>query len=256
MPLAAFALVVSRYKPTRLVVDDYAAYRQLREYLPREIFDMRIETLRLLVRREYPGLWPDTYMFMVAIALVIATAAFSIVARGLDISMWYPLLILIAPALLAYWTTRRRGMHYLRVSRFQDSLTTCLKEMTTQDIPRQVKWDFRRPRHTDTSEELHLRESIGQYAIALIIEAFQLDPEVDLVQQRGDILPSYVAASNDVLLALGPTAMDDIRLLHDQRSSDCEVAPPVASPLAAPPPAYCPPSGYPPEYHFQSPPQR
>lgn len=120
--------------------------------------------------------------------------------------------------------------------------------MTTQDIPHQVKWDFRRPRHTDTSEELHLKDSIGQYAIALVIEAFQLDPEVDLVQQRGDVLPSYVAASNDVLLALGPADLDDMRLSRDRQSCDCDI------PLAAPPPAYCPPSGHPPGYHPQSPP--
>lgn len=74
-------------------------------------------TIRQLIRNEYPNIYPDTYMFMTAVLLVIATAAFSIIARGLEISMWYPLLILFAPAFLAYWTTRRRSMHYLKLNR-------------------------------------------------------------------------------------------------------------------------------------------
>lgn len=84
--------------------------------LPKDQFDSHMATLRQLVRKEYPNIYPDTYMFMSAIGFVIATAAFSIVARGLEISMWYPLLILVAPAILAYWTTRRRSVHYIKMN--------------------------------------------------------------------------------------------------------------------------------------------
>lgn len=84
--------------------------------LPEEVFNARMERLQLLIRKEFPNIHPDSYMFSVAILLVIITAVFSIIARGLEISMWYPLLILLAPGLLAYWTTRRRSMHYLKMS--------------------------------------------------------------------------------------------------------------------------------------------
>jgi hypothetical protein len=52
---------------------------------------------------------------MLAIVFVIASAAFSLVARAAGVSMWYPLILLIFPAVLSLWTSRRRATMVYRV---------------------------------------------------------------------------------------------------------------------------------------------
>lgn len=61
-------------------------------------------------------MWVDTHLFVLAIFLVIAAAGFAIIARALQLAMW-PLLILLLPAFIAYWTTRRRGLHYIKLTK-------------------------------------------------------------------------------------------------------------------------------------------
>ncbi|KAJ8654091.1 hypothetical protein O0I10_010302 [Lichtheimia ornata] len=264
MPLAVFALVIHRYRPSRLVIAPYESYPQLAEYLPKDQFDSHMLTLRQLVRKEYPNIYPDTYMFMSAIGFVIATAAFSIVARGLEISMWYPLLILVAPAILAYWTTRRRSIHYIKINNFQEHLQQCLKDLSELDRPHQVRWDYRRLRDYDTARDLHLPPPLNNWSISLVIEAVQIDPEAEVIARGmtgGDTLPSYGAATHDVVLDMGPDlqcdddrhpleSMREMDVTDQQRilppsyleassSSPSPSSPPTQPPLPAqPPPAY------------------
>lgn len=68
------------------------------------------------VKTNYPQIWVETYLFIFAVALIIAAAAFSIVARAANLSMWYPLIILLIPVIIAFITTRRRNGYYARLS--------------------------------------------------------------------------------------------------------------------------------------------
>ena len=90
-----------------------------------------MRTIKKLVKKKYPNIYPETYMFSIAIILVIVTAAFAILGRSLDISIWYPLAILIVPAMLAYGSTRRRSQHlrkFLSVRLFIIIISpTCVK---------------------------------------------------------------------------------------------------------------------------------
>ncbi|CDS11193.1 hypothetical protein LRAMOSA03456 [Lichtheimia ramosa] len=201
--------------------------------LPKDQFDSHMATLRQLVRKEYPNIYPDTYMFMSAIGFVIATAAFSIVARGLEISMWYPLLILVAPAILAYWTTRRRSVHYIKMNNFQEHLQQCLKDISELDRPHQVRWDYRRLRDYDTARDLHLPPPVSNWSISLVIEAVQIDPETEVLARGmmgADTLPSYGAATHDVVLDMGPDLQcdDDYRLqpMREMDVTDQPILPP------------------------------
>ncbi|KAI8138530.1 hypothetical protein BJV82DRAFT_523364 [Fennellomyces sp. T-0311] len=225
MALAVFALVVRRWSPSGFVMADYEAYRHLADYLPKELFEQRTAVLHALAKEKYPDIYPDTYMFMAAVSLVIVTAAFSIVARGLDISMWYPLLILIAPALLAFGTTRRRSMHYRRFLEFQDTLQTTLKDMTAHDLTRHLKWDYRRLRHGDTAEILHLQRPLSSWTISLVVEIIQIDPEIHLNREVGEALPSYGDATQDIVLDIGPAAHDTVLQLREMDLTDCRPPP-------------------------------
>ncbi|KAI8069128.1 uncharacterized protein B0P05DRAFT_551651 [Gilbertella persicaria] len=203
MGLAQFPLLVRRWRRSTLYYSDYAKYSQLREYLPEDIFLSRVTTINRHVYREYPHVWIDTYAFLLAVTFVIATAAFSVIARAVDLSMWYPLILLSVPALVAFFTTRRRNSYYRRLSDYYDSLQSCLKELNSLDVTRQIKWDFRRVRESDTSASMHLKGRLARYNINCVIEVVQINIENELAQE-GEVLPAYDASARDTVLAIGP----------------------------------------------------
>ncbi|KAL0076867.1 hypothetical protein J3Q64DRAFT_1305331 [Phycomyces blakesleeanus] len=220
MALATFGIITRRWKPTYLSVDSYNSYRGLSDHIPENLFLERITDLNLFIEKNYPHVYPDSYMFLVAIILIILAAVFSIVTRVLDISLWYPLLILIAPALIAYWTTRRRGFYYLRLNKFYDSLYTHLKEISSNDAPHHIRWGYRRLRDDDTADTLHLTQDISHWRIAFVIEIIQLDPEIDHSHNGQEVLPAYNAASQDVVLDIGPDII--VRPTAEQHNGDQE----------------------------------
>lgn len=84
--------------------------------LSQDIFLARLEALDKHIIEEYPHIWLDTYLFFTAICFVIATAAFSIIARAANLSMWYPLTMLVIPAIVGFITTRRRRTYYKKLA--------------------------------------------------------------------------------------------------------------------------------------------
>lgn len=82
-----------------------------------ESFITRLTAIDQHVSAQYPQIWIDTWLFLIAILLVALAAAISIVARATDLSVWYPLIILLAPAMIAFITTRRRNTYYIRLGR-------------------------------------------------------------------------------------------------------------------------------------------
>lgn len=85
--------------------------------MPEEEFDSRLKAIDFHVKSEYPHVFLDTYLFAIAISFVIGTAAFSVAARAINLSMWYPLILLVIPAAIAYITTKRRNAYYGKLSK-------------------------------------------------------------------------------------------------------------------------------------------
>lgn len=81
------------------------------------MFITRLAAIEQHVAKEYPQIWIDTYLFLIAILLVAVAAAISIVARAANAGLWYPLIILLVPAMIAFFTTRRRNTYYIRLAR-------------------------------------------------------------------------------------------------------------------------------------------
>lgn len=65
---------------------------------------------------QYPHIWIDTYLFFTAVMFVIGAATFSIIARAVNLSMWYPLIMLLIPGIIAYFTTKRRNVYYKKLA--------------------------------------------------------------------------------------------------------------------------------------------
>ncbi|KAI8373343.1 hypothetical protein BD560DRAFT_98025 [Blakeslea trispora] len=247
MGLAEFPLLVRRWRRSTVHHVEYDRYSQLREYLPEDIFISRLATINDHVRRKYPHVWLDTYAFMTAVVFVMGTAAFSVIARAADLSMWYPLILLIVPAFVAFFTTRRKSSYYRRIGDYYESLQSCLKELNSLDVTRQIKWNFRRTRESDTLASMHLKPPSSQYTINFVIEVIQINVENELAQE-GEVLPAYDTSMMDVVLAVGPEAQQvpgsQSNYTQDIRESHSHPLPPpyehqvVEMQLVQPPPAY------------------
>ncbi|ORZ15685.1 hypothetical protein BCR42DRAFT_415725 [Absidia repens] len=225
MGLAEFALISRKWKPATLLHKTTNEYPSLLEYISSDVLDSRLSTISTLIRNTYPQIWIDTYLFFLAIFFVLFAAAFAI---GLQATasqrdkLWYPLLILIAPVFIAFWTSRRRATHYERLKNFNDLLQKCLKEFNSADTTLHIKWQYRRLREDDTVESLGLIGPISQWQVVLVIEVIQIDPE-DIHQMANEVdmvLPSYYAAVEDVVLDIGPLDRTEQHPIEQQDLSD------------------------------------
>ncbi|KAI9478398.1 MAG: hypothetical protein EXX96DRAFT_539499 [Benjaminiella poitrasii] len=243
MALASFPLIIRRWKRSSLYHAEYSKYPQLQEYLTEEDFLSRMDTINKHIFNEYPHAWIDTYLFIAAVILVIAAAIFSVVARAITLSMWYPLIILIAPAIIAFITTKRKNTYYMKLNNYYDSLQSRLKEFSSLDVTRQIKWNFRRLKETDTAVGMNLRPPLSRYRINFVIDIIQIDTENELLAEEGEALPAYnLAIRRDVVLAVGP----EVEQVPGNRSEYITVPSSAAlvmtseqySPLTLQPPAY------------------
>ncbi|KAI9262778.1 hypothetical protein BY458DRAFT_514981 [Sporodiniella umbellata] len=201
MALASFPLIVERWKISKLYHLDYVRYRHLRDYLPEELFRVRLVAIEQHISAQYPQVWMDTYLFAIAISMVGVAAAISIMARASNLSVWYPLLILIIPAAIAIFNTRRRNTYRRRLARYYDSLQGLLKELNSQDVNRHIKWSLRRLRETDNAEDMVLKPPLALYNINFIIVVSQIDTVTEFA---GENLPAYNTSMMDVVLDIGP----------------------------------------------------
>lgn len=167
-----------------------------------ESFITRLTAIDQHVSAQYPQIWIDTWLFLIAILLVALAAAISIVARATDLSVWYPLIILLAPAMIAFITTRRRNTYYIRLGRYYESLQTLLKEINSQDVTKQIKWTFRRPKESDMASDMALSLPLTTYNINFVIDVSQIDTVTELAHEN---LPAYDTSTRDIVLDMGPS---------------------------------------------------
>ncbi|KAI9006263.1 hypothetical protein CLU79DRAFT_572471 [Phycomyces nitens] len=208
MALGLFVIVIQRWRSTKLIHGPYQSYAQLGEYLSEEIFNERMAAIQELTHKKYPHVWPNTLLFAGSVALVVLAAVFAIVANAIGLSLWYPLLILIIPGLMGFWSSRRRSRQIGRLEQYRDELKDCLKVMSFEDYGRQVKWGFRRLRQSDDIQTLCLGNTTKSFNIDLVIEAIQIDPEATIHHDIGEALPLYDLAAQDVVLEIGPAMQE------------------------------------------------
>ncbi|ORY99050.1 hypothetical protein BCR43DRAFT_436644, partial [Syncephalastrum racemosum] len=169
----------------------------------------------------------DTYLFSVAVLLVITAAVFAIIARAFNLALWYPLLILIVPALIAYWTTRRRGLQFFKTNCFHEALQACLRECDILDMHHHLHWSYRHPTDNEDPDLLHLEPPLSSYKIMLVIDVDETLCQSDssIPSPTDPCPPPYDAATRDVVLDVGP-AMQEIS--HSSRT--VVLPPPIYSP--------------------------
>ncbi|KAI8139030.1 hypothetical protein BJV82DRAFT_628773 [Fennellomyces sp. T-0311] len=177
--LTSMSIINMRWRPPRICFDDYERTATFSDLLPKQVFDDRLEQLNRLVRNKCPSSHTEYYVFVFIITCIACSAGFSLAARSADISMWYPLILLVIPAALSFWTSRRRASLVYRIKEFERVLKQTLREFNKSD---RVRWSFRRPTGND-SIPVNYRTA----RLCLIVE---ISPEEEE-------LPSYQAAVVD-----------------------------------------------------------
>ncbi|KAI9488199.1 hypothetical protein BDB00DRAFT_877670 [Zychaea mexicana] len=178
--LMTISIINMRWRPPRLWLEDHE--RQIAVFsdiLPKQVFDARLQQLNRLVRAQCPSSHTEYYVFVFIITCIACSAGFSLAARSADISMWYPLILLLVPAALSFWTSRRRATLVLRIKQFEQALKQTLREFNKKD---RIRWSFRRPTAGDP-----LPTEFRTARLCLIIELGRAEEE----------LPSYQAAVTD-----------------------------------------------------------
>ncbi|EPB87703.1 hypothetical protein HMPREF1544_05484 [Mucor circinelloides 1006PhL] len=149
--------------------------------IPQTLAETRVEQLSRLVANQCPSHHVDFYVFTIAVLCVICSAIFTFVARSLHISMWCPLLLLLIPTALSFWTSKRRSTLIIKIKEFESALKKTLYEYTATD--QTIKWSLQRV-PIDEAPCTSVR-------FCLVIHVTELDPEMVYV---GEELPSYQTA--------------------------------------------------------------
>ncbi|OAD04722.1 hypothetical protein MUCCIDRAFT_108555 [Mucor lusitanicus CBS 277.49] len=180
--VACFYIVSLRWKPPKMIMLDEAnVISGLSSFIPQAVAEARVEQLNRLVANQCPSHHVDFYVFTIAVLCVICSAIFTFVARSLHISMWCPLLLLLIPTALSFWTSKRRSTLIVKIKEFESALKKTLYEYTATD--QNLKWTLQRV-PIDEAPCTSVRFSF-------VIHITELDPEMVYV---GEELPSYQAA--------------------------------------------------------------
>ncbi|PHZ09212.1 uncharacterized protein RHIMIDRAFT_246185 [Rhizopus microsporus ATCC 52813] len=120
---------------------------------------------------------------------------FTFIARSLNISMWFPLILLIIPTILSFWTSKRRKRMYGEIREFERQVKKALSEFTKHDCSYFIVWSFEKMQ-LDKAPCKHLQ-------LCFMIRVIQLDPEMGLQYssssnsnscQSNEELPTYNTA--------------------------------------------------------------
>ncbi|KAL9550102.1 hypothetical protein MBANPS3_004889 [Mucor bainieri] len=204
MIIACFYIVSLRWKPPRMIMLDptqvipdlstfvwYNCYlKRTRSALlththskiPQAVAEARVAQLRRIVEESCPSHHLDFYVFVIAVLCVICSAIFTFIARSLHISMWCPLLLLLVPTALSFWTSKRRSALIGKIKEFESTLEKILYEFTATD--QSIKWTLLRVPASEAP--------CTSVRFSFAIHITQFDPE--MAYTAGEQLPSYQAA--------------------------------------------------------------
>ncbi|GAA5795823.1 hypothetical protein HPULCUR_001185 [Helicostylum pulchrum] len=103
--------------------------------------------------------------------------------------MWCPLILLLVPTGLSFWTSKRRSTLIVKIKEFESRLKKTLYEFNTNDSNHHINWSLERV----PIEQAPCRSA----RFCLMIHITELDPEMGIY---GEELPTYQVATNNIIL--------------------------------------------------------
>lgn len=126
-----FYVVSLRWRPPKLIIleedslfrcvgntcyiHSCTLFNPVKKKLPVSLAEARINEIKKLVKHQCPSHHVDFYIFLLAVICIICSTIFTFIARSLNISMWCPLLLLLVPTALSFWTSKRRSKLILKI---------------------------------------------------------------------------------------------------------------------------------------------
>ncbi|KAK4519721.1 AMSH/STAMBP protein ubiquitin specific-protease [Mucor velutinosus] len=111
--------------------------------------------------------------------------------------MWCPLLLLLIPTALSFWTSKRRSTLIIKIKEFESALKKTLYDYTATD--QSIKWSLQRV-PIDEAPCTSVR-------FCLVIHITELDPEMAYV---GEELPSYQTALLNTATTFHPPSYHEL----------------------------------------------
>ncbi|KAI7863855.1 hypothetical protein BDF14DRAFT_1840523 [Spinellus fusiger] len=169
--LSGLVIVSRRWRPPLLQVISHEHHRGLLGLVPKDLFDSRVVHLSQFVKSSCPSVHSEYYIYIFTVTCVLCSAAFSLAARSVGISMWYPLLLLLIPAGLNLWVNHHRSRLVDQIKDFEFNLKKTLKEFTKTDIAvHRIKWGARRLKDSDQIKPSH---KVGLFC--LLVEIISIE---------------------------------------------------------------------------------
>ncbi|KAI8389241.1 hypothetical protein BD560DRAFT_430218 [Blakeslea trispora] len=188
MILANLYIVSQRWKPPKLIMlePQPKIIHRLALYIPDTLTQARLDQLDQLVKEHCPSHHIDFYIFIVAVMCVVCSAVFTFVARSLQISMWCPLLLLLVPTGLSFWTSKRRSTLPTRTKEFESRVKKTLYGFTTVD---HLVWSLERVPFNQTP--------FKSAKLCLMIQLTTLEDQLPSYQEA--MMTDYVAMPEPVM---------------------------------------------------------
>lgn len=197
-----------KWRPPKVIIENEdELITKLSSILPRALAEERVDRLKQITKEQCPSQHIDFYIFLIAISCIICSAVFTFIARSLNISMWFPLLLLLVPTALSFWTSKRRNKIYTKIRKFEKLLKKTLNEFTKNDCSHFIVWTFERVQLDKTP--------CKSIRLCFMVRITQLDPEIGLREDGGsnnEELPTYHAAVQSTSFLLPPPAYIDVNL--------------------------------------------
>ncbi|ORE18860.1 hypothetical protein BCV71DRAFT_214503, partial [Rhizopus microsporus] len=166
-------IVSFKWRPAKVIIENENVFMaNLSSILPDTLAEERIRQLKQITKERCPSQYIDFYIFLIAVTCIICSAMFTFIARSLNISMWFPLILLIIPTIISFWTSKRRKQMYGEIREFERQVKKALSEFTKHDCSYFIVWSFEKMQ-LDKAPCKHLQ-------LCFMIRVIQLDPEMGL----------------------------------------------------------------------------
>ncbi|RUS22482.1 hypothetical protein BC937DRAFT_88810 [Endogone sp. FLAS-F59071] len=193
--LASFQLSSRNIFRPKFVVESWNTYENLHEFMPKEVFDMRVTELQGIAKQGYRtiSLLENLSFITVPIALILM-AIYALAGKVMQINGWYWSAFVFIPVIATIIiSARAASVRKIWLVKWEATLSITVKNLTMNDASSLgVLWTWRKKRYGGSFN--------------YFIDITQADVEVDV-----DVLPAY----NDALLEASPPPHPELPLYDD-----------------------------------------
>ncbi|KAI9285642.1 hypothetical protein BC943DRAFT_359869 [Umbelopsis sp. AD052] len=132
-------------------------------------------------------------LFAVASTILITTVSLLLHILGRStLETTIPFFMIFIPLAAIFWGTRRKATYQYRMRDFENDIATLMRETTEEDVTKEIKWEHRHVRLSDTWRSLKISKPLCELVnVGIIVQALHVDLTTQLEVMGEELLPSY-----------------------------------------------------------------